>query len=173
MRKTGTFKKITIALILMVFGLQSKAQSQSQANIGLYFGYRGGIAYINPTSTGKSMELLLTFEHAGLGVAVNKLYTLSFISSEPQLKLLFGFGGFTRLSTDAHYLFDNENVYWDKRFWGIGANGIIGLDYAFTNDKLHLGLSLRPAIEFGVGDYRHWPGTGYLYISFPISELKF
>jgi len=171
MKKTKTTRKLLLALLLLAFGTQMKAQSN--ANIGLYFGYRGGLAYIIPTSTDKAFELLVTFEHSGVGIAANKLYTHQFLSSEPQLKLMYGFGIFTRLSSDARYVFDYDGVYWDNRFWGIGANGILGLDYAFTNNKLHLGLTLRPAIEFGIGDYRHWPGTGYLYLTFPISELKF
>ncbi len=166
-------KFIFILIVPILIGniLSAQESSSNNADLGIYFSYRGGISYIKPIEQNRKFEILATFEHAGLGLALNKLYVIPFVSSEPNLTLVAGFGAFVRYSADPKFVFDTPD--WTNRFMGFGINGIIGLDYLLPKIGFHIGVSLRPAAELGYGDYRHYPGTGYMYLYIPFSELKF
>jgi hypothetical protein len=163
---------IVLSILLLVNTINAQSNF-SEPQLGLYFGYRGGIALIKPMAQTTALEILLTFEHTGLGIGVNKLYMKPFAAADPNLNFVLGFGAFIRNSWDHRYFMDKNYNYWDNSMIGIGADLVLGLDYAFQSYPFHIGITLRPALELSIGNYTHYPGTGYIYATIPLSELKF
>jgi len=166
-------KKTLMVLIISILIITNSKAQDNVALIGAYTGYRPGISYLSPLDAQKKLEIIATFEHAGLGITLNKLYFKKMNTPDPNFQYFVGFGGFIRNSWDKKSYFDYGSDYWNNSHIGVGINAIAGIDYKFTDIPIHLGASLRPALEIGYGDYSHYAGTAYIHVYIPISELKF
>jgi hypothetical protein len=96
--------------------------STAQATINQSVSYR---RYINENT---AIEGLLSFDPIAVGVLYEKIYPLG----APGLQWFFGGG--------AYVAFKGDNV--------IGAMGIVGLDYTFSEVPINLSLDWKPELNF-------------------------
>ena len=122
--------------------------------VGLKF-YPTGITFKHFLSEDKALEGLLYFWDKG--TRVTGLYEFHFDIGEVEgLKWYVGPG--------AHIGFYNNNYYGGSTL--IGVDGVIGLDYKFSDLPINLSLDWQPAFEFGdgAGFVGAWGGLAVRYV---------
>jgi hypothetical protein len=153
-------KKIVMTL-LIVFCLVSFSYAQDyNTGIGLRGGWETGLTVKHFITTKSALEGILAtrwrgFEITGLYEVHNQAFNVD------RFKWFFGFG--------AHIGFWNG----DFARWGIpgrtytvaGIDGILGLEYSFTEVPINLSLDWKPAFNF-VGFSGWWADGGALSIRY-------
>jgi hypothetical protein len=154
-------KKFVIGcLILFCFVTASNAQDYN-TGIGLRGGFANGLTIKHFTSEKSAIEGILAsrwrgFELTGLYEVHNQAFDAE------RLKWFIGFGG--------HIGFWNGDY---TRGWGepgtsytvVGLDGILGLEYSFTEVPINLSLDWKPAFNF-VGYSGFWADGGALSIRY-------
>jgi hypothetical protein len=151
-----------LTAIVAVFGISTVAAQQSKSYyssdyttaIGIKF-YPGSLTIKHFVNDGAAVEGLAYFWNHGL--RVTGLYEVhNDINSVEGLKWYYGGG--------AHLGF------YDKKYGGgssIGIDGVLGLDYKFTDVPINLSLDWQPSFEFTGGNYNgfngNWGGLGIRY----------
>lgn len=154
-------KKIVL-IILIVFwvGLIINAQDY-KTGIGARLGFDQGLTIKHFVSEKNALEFLLATRWRGF--VLTGLYEIHNQAFNTEgLKWYFGFG--------AHVGFWNGDY---TRGWGepgknytvIGIDGILGLEYSFTEAPVNIGLDWKPAYNFG-GYSGFWADGGALSIRF-------
>jgi hypothetical protein len=154
-------KKIVMTL-LSVFCLISVSNAQDyKTGIGARLGFDQGLTIKHFTSQKSALEFLLAtrwrgFEITGLYEVHNQAFNTE------RLKWYIGFGG--------HVGFWNGD---NTRGWGdpgvnytvIGVDGILGLEYSFSEVPINIGLDWKPAYNFS-GFSGFWADGGALSIRY-------
>lgn len=155
-------KKIVLAFLIL-FCLVSVSNAQDyKTGIGLRGGFEYGLTIKHFTREKSAMEFILAsrwrgFEITGLYEVHNQAFDVE------RLKWFVGFG--------AHVGFFNGNYTY--RYWGtqgsnytvVGIDGILGLEYSFTEVPINLSLDWKPAFNF-VGYSGFWADGGALSIRY-------
>jgi hypothetical protein len=154
-------KKIVMTLLIL-FCLISVSNAQDyKTGIGARLGFDQGLTIKHFISQKSALEFLLAtrwrgFEITGLYEAHNQAFNAE------RLKWYIGFGG--------HVGFWNGD---NTRGWGdpgvnytvIGVDGILGLEYSFSEVPINIGLDWKPAYNFS-GYTGFWADGGALSIRY-------
>lgn len=144
-------RTLAVAVCLLTGATLLKAQ-QGQTGVGLRLGTDPGITVKHFVRENGAIEGIL---HTGYrGLMITGLYEWHTpISSAPGLKFYAGLGA--HLGAFDHYrryYYYHGNHYdvvvAERRGASVGPDGIIGLEYDFTEIPLNLGLDIKPAIDF-------------------------
>jgi hypothetical protein len=155
-------KKIVITC-LFVFGLISVSYAQDyNTGIGLRGGFESGLSVKFFTTEKVAYEFILAsrwrgFEVTGLYEVHNQAFNTE------RLKWFIGFGG--------HIGFWNGD--YTHNYWGtpgtnyivVGLDGILGLEYSFTEVPINISIDWKPAFNF-VGYTGFWGDGGALSIRY-------
>jgi hypothetical protein len=155
-------KKIVMTC-LIVFCLVSVTLAQDyKTGIGLRGGFANGLTIKHFTGEKSAFEFLLAsrwrgFEITGLYEIHNQAFNTE------RLRWYYGFG--------AHIGFWNGDYTY--RYWGtqgnnytvVGIDGILGLEYSFTEVPINLGIDWKPAFNF-VGYQGFWADGGAISIRY-------
>jgi hypothetical protein len=129
-------KKVLMVLIAGVFiTLAAQAQENSYRNaVGIRLGpsvpaVKSGITFKHFLASNNAIEGILSF---GDGFAICGLYEIHKPIAAENLQWFIGFGGYAGFV---------------NKVTSIGAAGIVGLDYNFTNIPLNLSLDWKPELN--------------------------
>ena len=155
-------KKIVITF-LIVFSLVSLSYAQDyNTGVGLRGGFSSGLTVKHFIGSKSALEGILSsrwrgFQVTGLYEVHNQAFKVD------RLKWYFGFG--------AHVGFwngDYTNQYWGEpgtTYTVVGIDGILGLEYSFSEVPINLSLDWKPAFNF-VGYSGVWADGGALSIRY-------
>lgn len=135
-------KKIILTLTLVVFISVVASAQDYKTGVGLRLGTASGVTVKHFVSQKSAFEGLLTTRWQGL--EITGLYELNYNAFDVErLNWYFGFGG--------HLGFYNgKNTPWgeeDESYTILGIDGIIGIEYSFTDVPINLGLDWKPAFN--------------------------
>jgi hypothetical protein len=154
-------KFLITSLVVFCFVSISLAQDY-KTGIGLRGGFENGLTIKHFTREKSAMEFILAsrwrgFEITGLYEVHNQAFDAE------RLKWYYGVGG--------HVGFWNGNYTY--KYWGdqgttytvVGIDGILGLEYSFSEAPINIGLDWKPAFNF-VGYSGFWADGGALSIRY-------
>jgi len=154
-------KKIVLALTLALFCVAFANAQDYNTGIGLRGGLYNGLTIKHFIGSNSAVEGLLSTRWSGFEVTV--LYELHKYRAfdVDRLNWYYGLGG--------HIGFYNG----DHTTWGtlgttytvIGVDGILGLEYNFTELPINISVDWKPAFNF-IGYSRFWPDGGALSIRY-------
>ncbi len=136
-------KTALISVIVMLLALTSAAQQYDKA-IGIRGGLFNGVTYKQALSSSTYLEGIASFRWNGFMVTGLYEITKPIDSNAPGLDWYYGFGAHVGFYDAA------DNGPWDEGdFDGpmIGADGIIGMEYTFSEVPVNLSLDWKPAIN--------------------------
>lgn len=156
-------KKYLVLLILPLILLASSntAQAQYKNALGLRLGPAWGVTFKHKFSEKNALELLLNSYWGSFVVTGLYEYHIPVITDG----MNFYVGG------GAHLGFYNYNSRWD-RYWGtyrggafLGFDGILGLEYTFSEVPINLSIDWKPAFDF-FGYHGFWGDGGAFSIRY-------
>jgi hypothetical protein len=155
-------KKLVITTIMIFCFLWAGNAQNYKTGIGLRGGFESGLTIKHFTSQRSAYEFLLSSRWRGFNIT--GLYEMHYQAfSTERLKWFIGFGG--------HIGFWNGDYTHD--YWGtqgrsytvVGLDGILGLEYSFTEVPFSLSLDWKPAFNF-IGYSGIWADGGALSIRY-------
>ncbi|MFA9372438.1 MAG: hypothetical protein ACERIH_12075 [Labilibaculum antarcticum] len=153
-------KKI-VATLLILFCMSSVNYAQDyNTGIGLRAGYSNGLTIKHFISNKTALEGILSSRWQG--VELTGLYEIqNRIANAERLNWYFGFG--------AHIgIWDGDHADWGTRgksYTVVGLDGIIGLEYDFTEIPINIGIDWKPTLNvFGYNGF--WGDGGALSIRY-------
>ncbi len=149
-----TMKKTLILLaIIMSFGLLNESKAQYTTGIGLRAGVTNGLTVKHFINQNAALEGILHSRWGGF--MVTGLYEVHKDIRDVK-GLMWFYGGGAHVGTwSGRGRFENGPP-WAARNTGytvFGIDGIIGLDYKFTDFPVNLSLDYKPALNFGYYGY--------------------
>ena len=137
----------SLSILLVALGLLSGQQALSQdyhTALGARLGYAWGISAKHFFTTNTAVEGMLTARWNGFNVTGLAEFHIPVFDTEG-FYLLYGGGAHIGIwDSGADYIGDNGSG--NKLFLGI--DGIIGLEYAFEDIPLSVGLDWKPGVNF-------------------------
>jgi hypothetical protein len=147
-------RRFLLTIVLASFVVMLSNAQEYDTGVGLRVGTGAGLTVKHFLNTRSALEgLFMTRWH---GFDITGLYEIHDQAFEtPHLEWFYGFG--------AHIGFYNG----DYVEWGIpgstynvlGVDGIIGIEYSFTEAPINLGLDLKPALNL-IGYTGFWADFG-------------
>jgi len=155
-------KKLVITF-LIVFGLVTVGNAQDyKTGIGLRGGFENGLTLKHFTREKSAMEFILSSRWRGFEVTgLYEIHNQAFDAE--RLKWFIGFGGHIGFWNG-----DYTNKYWGDpgiNYTVAGIDGILGLEYSFSEVPINLSLDWKPAFNF-VGYSGFWVDGGALSIRY-------
>lgn len=169
MKKIANNVRTFAMVVCLLSGATLLKAQQGQTGVGIRLGTDPGITVKHFVRENGAIEGIL---HTGYrGLMVTGLYEWHTpISSAPGLKFYAGLGAhlgmFDHYSRYYYYRHGNHyhyDVIEGHRGVSIGPDGIIGLEYDFSEIPLNLGLDIKPALDFH-GDHVHTYVDGALSV---------
>jgi len=152
-------RKIVLTFILAISIVTLSSAQDYNTGVGLRGGCAQGVTLKHFVSSKAAFEGILSTRWAGF--AVTGLYEIHNQAFEvDNLRWYFGGG--------AHIGFWNgSNVTWgdDDQYVVIGIDGILGIEYSFTEAPINIGIDWKPAINI-VGYTGFWGDGGALSIRY-------
>jgi hypothetical protein len=153
-------RKIILTLILAVSIVALSSAQDYNTGVGLRGGLSNGISLKHFVSSNAAVEGLLSTRWAGFDIT--GLYEIHNEAFEvDQLKWYYGGG--------AHIGFWNgDNATWGDAgtsYTVIGIDGILGIEYSFTEAPINIGIDWKPAINL-TGYSGFWPDGGAISIRY-------
>lgn len=154
-------KIVMFCVIVFCFGSMVNAQDY-RTGIGLRGGFESGLTVKHFTREKSALEFILASRWRGFEItALYEVHNQAF--NTERLKWFIGFGG--------HVGFWNGDYTY--RYWGdrgssytvVGIDGILGLEYSFSEVPINIGLDWKPAFNF-VGYSGFWADGGALSIRY-------
>ena len=154
MKKLIITLKLTSALILFPF-----VNSFAQVNYNLGIGLRGGgyengltLKYFKNSST--AFEGILGFR-PGVFVFTGLFEKHSIAFSEPSLNWYYGLGGHVGgINSNQDYRrYSGDNYFYNNSSLLLGADAILGLEWAIPEIPFALSLDLHPRLELAKGPF--------------------
>jgi len=155
-------KKI-IVIFLIVFSLGSISYAQDyNTGIGLRGGFSSGLTVKHFIGSKSALEGILSTRWRGF--QITGLYEIHnhFFDVE-RMKWYFGFGGHVGFWNG-----DYTHNYWGEpgtTYTVVGIDGILGLEYSFSEVPINLSLDWKPAFNF-IGYSSWWADGGALSIRY-------
>jgi hypothetical protein len=155
-------KKI-LMFCLVLFSLSSIVSAQDyRTGIGLRGGFANGLTIKHFTGEKSALEFLLASRWRGVEITV--LYEIHNQAFDAErLKWYYGFGGHVGFWNG-----DYTNKYWGDpgtQYTVVGIDGILGLEYSFSEVPINIGLDWKPAFNL-IGYSGFWADGGALSIRF-------
>jgi hypothetical protein len=130
---------LTLGLILF-FNTQTQAQEYKNA-IGGRFGVSNGVTFKTFLNDTKALDFILNFRSTGTYSAFRVVGLYEVHAPVSDLKgLNWFYGGGGSLGSIKNKVTDNDD-------FAISLDGVLGLDYKFTNAPINLSLDWKPAIN--------------------------
>jgi hypothetical protein len=155
-------KKIALSC-LIVFCLVSISYAQDyKTGIGLRGGFANGITLKHFTKDKSAFEFILASRWRGLEITgLYEIHNQAFDTK--RLNWYFGFGGHVGFWNG-----DNTKNWWGepgRNYTVLGIDGILGLEYNFTEVPINLSLDWKPAFNLA-GYSGFWYDGGALSIRY-------
>jgi hypothetical protein len=142
-------KRIILLLLFASFGLTSFAQ-QYNKSAGLRFGVSSGFEYRVYSDENDSYRFLLSTRDRGAQLhLIREFHQFEMFSFSDELAFIYGVGvhaGFTRW--DVPYGSQYSETYSTRTGMVAGMDGVIGVEYNFTEAPISLGIEVKPFFEF-------------------------
>lgn len=148
---------------LVVFCLASVSNAQDyNTGIGIRGGFENGLTVKYFTTEKTAFEFLLAsrwrgFEATGLYEVHNRAFDTD------RLRWYFGFGGHIGF-WDGDYTYSKWGVQ-GKTYTVIGVDGILGLEYSFTEIPINISLDWKPSANL-VGYQGFWADGGAISVRY-------
>ncbi|MDY0201471.1 MAG: hypothetical protein WC951_10685 [Bacteroidales bacterium] len=149
--------------ILLIFGSYFISNAQDyNTGIGLRGGFSNGVTIKHFLTSNTAFEGIISSRWRGLEVTgLYEIHGRAF--NAERLKWFVGFGG--------HVGFWNGNYTY--KYWGdtgtsytvVGLDGILGLEYSFTEVPINIGIDWKPAFNF-YGHTGFWADGGAISIRY-------
>lgn len=148
-----TFIRISLALLLVLtlaFGAQ--AQSGYTTGIGLRGGSASGLTVKHFISGDAAIEGILSTRFKHRGTTITVLYEKHAPAfNAAGLQWYYGVGGHVGFY-DGHYYYDRHHDHYDDgRVYGLGIDGILGLEYYIRDIPFTIGADIKPYINIPFG----------------------
>lgn len=153
-------KKLVFTIVIAVF-FSAFVNAQDYNNgIGLRGGLYNGITFKHFMGSETALELLASTRWSGAEITgLYEIHNRAF--DVDRLNWYFGVGG--------HIGFYNgDNTTWGDAgtaYTVIGVDGILGLEYNFTELPINIGIDWKPAFNI-IGYSKFWPDGGALSIRY-------
>ena len=158
MKTTLNFRNM-ITMLSIVFSLSVSAQNKYQPNtsndyrnaVGIRAGVTSGLTYKHKFNRGNAFEAIVSAWPYDIGFTA--LYEKHMPLGAPGLNLYMGAGGHANVGdpyTVAYYRYDGNRRYLDvyrTGGYGIGVDGIIGVEYKIKPIPLSISTDLKPFME--------------------------
>jgi hypothetical protein len=153
-------RKIFLTFVLFISIVALSSAQDYRTGVGLRGGFTQGLTLKQFVSKKAAFEGILSTRWSGF--VITGLYEVHNIAFEvDRLKWYYGGG--------AHIGFWNgDNVTWgdpDTQYVVFGIDGIIGIEYSFTEAPINIGIDWKPAFNF-VGNTQFWGDGGALAIRY-------
>jgi hypothetical protein len=151
-------KKIAIACILAL-GIISFVNAQDyQTGVGLRAGFSNGLTIKHFVSNKAAFEGILSTRWQGFDITgLYEIHNQSAFDVE-HLNWYYGFG--------AHIgSYNANNVPWGTSGAVVGIDGILGIEYNFSEAPINIGLDWKPAFNL-IGNSQFWGDGGALSIRY-------
>lgn len=163
MNRINTSSKNTAYFFFLITGLffatNSFAQNKTantknyKTAVGLKFLNGGGVSLKTFFSEKEAAEFI-GFFYSGV-TRITGLYEFhGSLNTEGNLRWYLGVGG-------------HASLYRENNLRGFGIDGVIGIDYKFTNKPFNIALDWQPSVEFGEGKNKgfndNWGGLALRY----------
>ena|SRR5450759_5875038 len=153
-------RKIILTLVLAISIVALASAQDYKTGVGLRAGFSNGLTIKHFVSEKAAFEGLLSTRWRGFDIT--GLYEIHHQAFEVEhLNWYYGVG--------AHIGFWNgNNVPWttgDPSYTVIGIDGILGIEYSFSEAPINIGVDWKPAINL-VGYTGFWPDGGALSIRY-------
>jgi hypothetical protein len=151
MRRSALIVLLTVAFVLCVSGQEYKT------GIGLRGGFSQGLTLKHFVDKKAAFEGILATRWRG--VDLTGLYEIHNRAFEvDHLNWYYGFG--------AHIgSYDSTNAPWGTSGLILGIDGIIGIEYTFTEAPINIGIDWKPSFNL-VGNSQFWGDGGALSIRY-------
>jgi len=155
-------KKI-IFVCLFVISISSISYAQDyNTGVGFRGGFSNGLTIKHFTGPKSAFELILSSRWRGFEITgLYEIHNQAF--NTPGFKWYYGFGGHVGFWNG-----DYTNKYWGEpgtSYAVIGLDGILGLEYSFTEIPINLGLDWKPAFNI-IGYSGFWADGGAFSIRY-------
>jgi hypothetical protein len=153
-------KKLILSLVTTICITAFSYAQDYNNGIGLRAGLYNGLTFKHFLGSKPAAEFLVSsrwsgFELTGLYEIHNRAFNVD------RLKWYFGVG--------AHLgLYNGDNTNWGNTgtaYTIIGVDGILGLEYNFTELPINIGIDWKPAFNI-IGYSKFWPDGGALSIRY-------
>ncbi len=157
-------KKIVITC-LIVFCLVSISYAQDyNTGIGLRAGPYYGLTVKHFMGEKPAFELLLASRWRGFAITgLYEIHNQAF--NTERLKWYYGFGGHIGFWNRDYTNWGPQPNIGDPNYTVIGIDGILGLEYSFTEVPINIGVDWKPAFDL-VGYSGFWADGGALSIRY-------
>ncbi len=141
-------RKIIYSFTLICFLTFAGFAQDYNTGIGIRAGTSNGLTIKHFISTNSLIEGIFATRWQGYNfTGLYQIYKQAF--NTDRLNWFYGFGGHIgSYQGDEHRRFDN-----DRQYWLLGIDGIIGMEYNFTEIPFNISLDWKPAIDFSSGFY--------------------
>lgn len=154
-------KKITLILAIIVSSIALNAQSY-KTGVGIRGGLSNGLTVKHFISGSNAIEGILSTRWKGFNIT--GLYEFNNSLPEEGLDWYYGVGGHIGF-WDGRY--NNAWFKENRTYTVIGVDGIIGIEYTFTDIPLNLSLDYKPAFNL-VGYSGFWGDEFALSVRYTI-----
>ncbi len=150
---------LIIFFIIATANLSLFAQNPGyKTGIGLRGGYESGLTLKHFIASDKALEGIYSRHWGNFGTRITVLYEIQKpISGAKGLSFFYGVGGHIGFYNGLYYGYKN-NGYYDKngnwqsvpyqdRYTSIGIDGILGLEYKFSEIPFTVGLDIKPFVD--------------------------
>ena len=154
-------KRFIITIITVIATLSfSYGQADYQTGVGFRGGLSNGLTIKHFLNSGSAVEGIVASRWGGFNITgLYEIHTNAF--DEPQLNFYYGFGGHVGF-------WDGDNNPWfddNDSYTVIGVDGILGLEYTFTEIPFNLSVDWKPAFNLS-GDTGFWGDEAALSIRY-------
>jgi hypothetical protein len=153
-------RKIVLTFILAVTITAMASAQEYKTGVGLRGGFSNGLTIKHFLGERNAIEGIIATRWKG--VDITGLYELHNRAFEVEhLNWYYGFG--------AHVgFYDGSNTTWGTygtSYTIVGIDGILGIEYSFSEAPINIGLDWKPAINV-IGDNHFWGDGGALSIRY-------
>jgi hypothetical protein len=155
---------LVLAVAFLIFSSGAKAQ-QNNNHIGLRAGESSGIDFKHLNGTNAFEFIVSAWPNDLTLFGLFEKYKA--INADPGFSFYYGAGPHVAFNTyhRVYYYDDRYGRWWyhSRGGFGLGIDGIVGLEYAFRQIPLALTVDLKPYIEFNTDHNIYWspdPGLG-------------
>ncbi len=153
-------KKIFRLLFLLALGTAATSTVQAQRNYTTGIGFRGGaasgITLKHFIQNDVAIEGILSSSFRYRGTVLTVLYEKHAPAfNAPGLQWYYGLGGHIGIHNGRHYYYD-RNRRPDYGVFGVGIDGILGLEYYIGDIPFTIGADIKPYLNIPLSGGGFW-----------------
>lgn len=151
-------KKLALVIVIAIFGLNVKAQDYDLAG-GLRFGLGTGVTLKTSIGGDAMLEGILSFR--SYGFEITGLYEVHNANVFGTPRLNWYYGGGAHIGSYRGYRSNPKTDIEYTTKLSLGIDGILGIEYNFTEIPLNLSLDWKPQINL-ISNNGFWGDNGAL-----------